>query len=148
MHITRRSFLKSTAAVLLGSAVSQPAIARVSFSSDPFKLGIASGSPRSESVVLWTRLAPNPLQGGGLDPQPIKVKWELAGDEAFHNIIKSGEAVAPPQYAHSVHVEAKGLQPARSYWYRFFAGDAVSPVGYTRTAPAPDSLDPFRFTFA
>lgn len=146
--ISRRGFLKSSASLLLGSYLTAPALARVSFKSDPFKLGVASGSPLPNSVVLWTRLAPNPLEGGGLDPQSIKVKWEVAYDEAFNKIAKSGETTASPAYAHSVHVEAEGLEPARSYWYRFFAGDAVSPIGCTRTAPGADSLDPLRFAFA
>ena len=149
MNITRRTFLKSTAAsALFGSFASLPAVSRISFNSEPFKLGVASGAPLPDSIVLWTRLAPNPLQGGGMDPQPVKVKWEIATDEGFHKIVNSGTAIASPQYAHSVHVEARGLQPARTYWYRFFAGDAVSPVGCTRTAPAADSIDPVRFSFA
>ncbi|HEY9784873.1 MAG TPA: alkaline phosphatase D family protein [Candidatus Obscuribacterales bacterium] len=148
MNINRRNFLKGTASVLFGSLVSLPALARISFQADPFKLGVASGSPSPDGIVLWTRLAPNPLQGGGLGPHPVKVRWEIAADEGFHKIVSSGTAVASPRYAHSVHVEASGLQPARSYWYRFFAGDAVSPVGCTRTAPAPDSADPVRFAFA
>ncbi len=148
--ISRRGFLKGAASVLLASQleVPQQILARTSFKSEPFKLGVASGSPTPNGVVLWTRLAPNPLEGGGLDPQPIKVGWEIATDEAFHNIVKSGKTTASPTYAHSVHVAAEGLEPAHSYWYRFFAGDAVSPVGRTRTAPARDSLDPFRFTYA
>ncbi|MDX2106132.1 MAG: alkaline phosphatase D family protein [Candidatus Melainabacteria bacterium] len=149
--ISRRRFLKSTASLLLGSQF-LPAFATgpslKSFKSDPFKLGVASGSPRPESVVLWTRLAPDPLKGGGLNPEPIKVKWEVARDESFHKIVKKGEATAAPQYAHSVHAEVQGLEPGKEYWYRFFAGDAKSPVGRTKTAPAKDSHNPFRFTFA
>ncbi len=146
--ISRRALLKSAACILFGSYVELPAVARTSFKSDPFKLGVASGSPLPDSVVLWTRLAPNPLEGGGLGPEPIKVNWEIARDESFHNIVKSGTSTASPTYAHSVHVEANGLEPAHSYWFRFFAGDAVSPVGQTRTAPARDALDPVRFAFA
>ncbi len=149
--ISRRKFLKSSAAVLLGSPLLIPESARAtvkSFSSEPFKLGIASGSPLPSSVVLWTRLAPKPLEGGGLDPEPIKVNWEVACDESFKKIVKKGEATASPQYAHSVHVEVEGLEPAHTYWYRFHSGDAVSPVGRTRTAPGRDSLDPLRFSFA
>ncbi len=145
--ISRRLLLKSSAALLL-AAIARPAKARVSFNSDPFKLGVASGSPRPNSVVLWTRLAPEPLKGGGLDPEPIKVNWEIASDESFHKILKTGSTTANPAYAHSVHAVAEGLEPAKSYYYRFFAGDAVSPVGRTRTAPAPDTHDPLRFTFA
>jgi Phosphodiesterase/alkaline phosphatase D len=148
MKITRRSFVQGAAGVLLGSLIYGPAIARASFSSDPFKLGVASGSPKPHSVVIWTRLAPDPLAGGGLDPQPIEVKWEVAHDEGFHKIVKSGTKVASPDYAHAVHVEVDGLQPERWYWYRFFAGDAVSPTGRTRTATASDSLTPFAFSFA
>ncbi|MBX9696375.1 MAG: alkaline phosphatase D family protein, partial [Cyanobacteria bacterium] len=148
MKITRRSFLNGAAGFLAGSLISLPASARYKFSSDPFKLGVASGSPLANSVILWTRLAPDPLKGGGLDPEPVEVKWEIANDEGFHKIVKSGTAVASPTYGHSVHVEANGLEPGRWYWYRFFAGDAVSPVGHTRTAPDRESLDPFRFTYA
>lgn len=148
MYITRRKFLESAALVLAGSFSCSLASARNSFKSDPFQLGVASGSPLPDSVVLWTRLAPDPLHGGGLDPVPIQVKWEIAHDEAFHKIVKTGTAVASPQYAHSVHVEANGLEPGCFYWYRFFAGDAVSPVGRTRTAPRRDALDPLCFAFA
>lgn len=134
--------------MLLGSLLCLPATARASFKSDPFKLGVASGCPEPESVVLWTRLAPDPVHGGGMAPAPVEVKWELALDEAFHKIVKCGKAVAPPDYAHSVHVEATGLKPSSTYYYRFFAGDAISPVGQTRTAPAPGSFEPFNFSFA
>ena len=146
--LSRRDLLLGSSALLLSSLVRTPASARASFKSDPFKLGVASGSPRPQSVVLWTRLAPDPLHGGGLDPEPIEVKWEIAQDESFHKIVKSGKATASPVYAHSVHAEVKGLEPAKSYYYRFMAGDAVSPVGQTRTAVAKNSLDPLRFTFA
>ena len=128
--------------------MSQPVIARPTFKGNPFSLGVASGSPLPDSVVLWTRLAPDPLHGGGLVPQPVAVKWEIARDEGFHKIVQAGKAIASPHYAHSVHVEANGLQPACSYYYRFFAGDAVSPIGQTQTAPSADSLDPVRFSFA
>ena len=58
-------------------------------------------------------------------------------------------AQAAPAQAHSVHVEVKGLQPGRHYWYRFRAGDALSPIGRTRTAPAAGSTPAqFRFAFA
>ncbi len=148
--ISRRGFLKNTASLILSSHFAFPALARSvkSFQSEPFTLGVASGSPLPDSVVLWTRLAPKPLTGGGLDPEPIKVKWEIARDESFHKIVKKGEAIAVPEYAHSVHAEVEGLEPAQTYWYRFFAGDAVSPVGYTRTAPSRDSQNTLRFSFA
>jgi alkaline phosphatase D len=111
---------------------------------DPFALGVASGCPEPESVVLWTRLAPDPRSAsGGLDPLPVAVRWEVAEDDRFARVVRSGTATASPERAHAVHVEADGLRPGRWYWYRFHAGDgaqaATSPVGRTRTAPAADA---------
>jgi alkaline phosphatase D len=114
-----------------------PATTRPSFTGYPFTLGVASGEPVPSGVVLWTRLAPEPLNGGGMGADPVAVKWELAEDEGFGRVIKSGTAVAHATWAHTVHAEVSGLEPAHWYFYRFLAGDEVSRVGRTRTAPAP-----------
>lgn len=107
-------------------------------SAEVFTLGVASGEPRPESVVLWTRLAPRPLQAdGGMPAQAVPVRWEVAADARFSRVLQSGSAVADPAAAHSVHVEVNGLLPGRSYFYRFEAGGQRSPVGRTRTAPDP-----------
>ena len=141
----RRGFLIAAAA-----ALAVPRLwARPAFSGDPFALGIASGAPLPDGVVLWTRLAPDPLNADALPPAAIEVRWEIARDEAFRDIVRHGTTLAEPRFAHSVHVEADGLEPARWYWYRFMAGEAVSPVGRTRTAPAANSpVDRLRFAFA
>lgn len=107
----------------------------------PFSLGVSSGYPFPDGVALWTRLAPKPLEGGGMDPEPVEVRWEVAEDESFKRIVRSGVAIAAPENAHSVHVEVDGLAPARAYHYRFHCADATSAVGRTRTAPAPGSRD-------
>jgi alkaline phosphatase D len=101
---------------------------------EPFALGVASGSPTADSVVLWTRIALPP------GAQPVTVHWEVAHDEAFTRIARKGQARASAELAHSVHVELAGLEPDRWYFYRFMLGDALSPVGRTRTFPAPDAL--------
>jgi alkaline phosphatase D len=101
-----------------------------------FSLGVASGDPLPDSVVLWTRLAPKPLDGGGMPARPVDVQWQVASDEAFTKVVASGITPAIPALAHSVHVDVRGLQPAAGYFYRFRVGNAVSPVGRTRTAPA------------
>ncbi|MBI3229024.1 MAG: alkaline phosphatase D family protein [Burkholderiales bacterium] len=106
----------------------------------PFSLGVASGCPRQDSVVLWTRILPDPLQASSSGVLALNVRWEVANDEGFTQIVKQGKADAVPQLAHSVHVEVTGLQPERWYWYRFMLGDAISPIGRTRTAPAPASM--------
>lgn len=107
---------------------------------DPFTLGVASGMPREDSVVLWTRLAPRPLApGGGLPPAPITVRWELADDARFSRIRQRGEVLALPDHAHSLHVAVAGLPSGAVFFYRFIAGGAVSPTGRTRTAPAANA---------
>ena len=107
------------------------------FSEDPFSLGVASGFPTSDSVVLWTRLAPDPLAaGGGMPDLMVPVRWQVAEDPRMRHLVTGGTALALPEDAHSVHVEPVGLRPRRDYWYRFVAGGVESPVGDTRTAPA------------
>jgi alkaline phosphatase D len=140
--ISRRLFLAygATLAALPGLADSVTGRIRAAsaFPADPFSAGVASGDPTSSGVVLWTRLAPRPLEpGGGLPPDRIEVHWELANDEGMKAVVRRGTTVATPQLGHSVHVEVDGLMPDRWYWYRFRAGDAVSPVGRTRTLPEP-----------
>ncbi|WP_188195209.1 alkaline phosphatase D family protein [Nonomuraea sp. SYSU D8015] len=116
----------------------------------PFQLGVASGDPLPDRVVLWTRLAPKPLEPlGGLPFNKIKVDWEIAEDEAFTRRVRHGSAWAAPEYGHSVHVDAKGLRPGREYFYRFRTGGELSPVGRTKTAPAPrSSPDALKLAFA
>lgn len=105
-----------------------------------FTLGVASGEPRPQSVVLWTRLAPHPLQpDGGMPARAIPVQWEVAADQRFTRVVRSGAVVAEPDRVHCVHVEVQGLEPGREYFYRFEAGGQRSPVGRTRTAPAPEA---------
>lgn len=120
------------------------------FDTDPFQLGVASGEPAADGFVLWTRLAPQPLeQGGGMVMRPMRVAWELAEDEAFGRIVRRGHALARPELAHSVHVEVEGLAPGRPYWYRFAVADAVSPVGRSATLPAAGArVDRVRFAVA
>jgi alkaline phosphatase D len=149
---TRRQLIKrfgAAAGVLVAiPLLSREALAQVTFTDDPFQLGIAAGDPSPDGFVIWTRLAPKPLDiGFGLPSQPVEVEWEVAADEGFRNIVRSDKAIANPMMAHSVHVEVAGLSPARPYWYRFRAGGAQSQVGRAKTTPtqgAPTS----RATFA
>lgn len=127
---------------LLAGALAAPALlaigarARGASAAYLFTLGVASGEPSPDGMVLWTRLAPEPLRGdGGMPARPVAVRWELAEDERFTRVVRHGEAIARPDLGHSVHVEPAGLQAARHYWYRFIAGGEASPVGHTRTAP-------------
>jgi alkaline phosphatase D len=120
----------------------------------PFTLGVASGEPLPDGVILWTRLAPDPLhptRPGGMPNQVMPVKWQIAEDEAFARVVQSGTANAQPDWAHSVHVRVTGLHPATEYFYRFTVDSGgtshTSPVGRTLTAPAPTSTAAVRFGF-
>ncbi|GLZ01501.1 alkaline phosphatase D family protein [Actinoplanes sp. NBRC 103695] len=137
MPLSRRTLLVSAAAATIPLSVSAAPLSGP-LRSDPFTLGVASGDPEPDGVVLWTRLAVAPLAEdglGGMPARPIKVEWELAADERFRRIVQRGEATATPAKAHSVHVVLNGLAPGREFFYRFKADGYVSPVGRTRTAP-------------
>ena len=126
-----------------GSSGLQPRVTRY-----PFTLGVSSGDPSASGIVLWTRLAPDPLNGGGMPPRSVQVQWEVAEDDQFRLLVKRGTATAPYEFAHSVHVEVDGLRPNRAYFYRFIYGDATSATGRTRTTPADGmNAEQLRFAF-
>ena len=117
---------------------------------DPFGLGVASGEPAADSVVLWTRLATDPTAEdglGGLGNRHTDVEWEIAEDERFARVVRRGRTTTGPDAGHSVHVEAAGLGPGRDYFYRFRVGRAVSDTGRTRTAPAAAAMTPLTMCF-
>jgi alkaline phosphatase D len=150
MPLSRRAFLTSSGGLAAALAVPFAGVlARPRFAGNPFTLGVASGYPRPDGFVLWTRLAPDPLVGGGMPRAAVEVGWEIATDEAFRKIVRHGKDLATPGFAHSVHAEVAGLEPSRWYWYRFHAGKETSPAGRTGTAPAADATtDRLRFAFA
>lgn len=142
--VSRRLFLAyaaSLSAIPLLGRTAQAKTSAAKFQANPFSLGLASGDPNPSGMVLWTRLAPKPLEpGGGLVDEPIDVTWEVAEDEAMRQVVQRGKTTASPQLAHSVHVEVDGLRPDRWYWFRFRAGDAESSTGRTRTMPSRDAM--------
>jgi alkaline phosphatase D len=145
MELPRRLFLLGSArlSALAAGAGAGAGVTQFAFAAAaayPFSLGVASGSPLPDSVMLWTRILADPLSAAATPPVALTVRWEVAEDEAFRRIAARGSAVAVPALAHSVHVDAGGLVPDRWYWYRFMLGDAVSPIGRTRTAPAASTL--------
>ncbi|MGV3754841.1 MAG: alkaline phosphatase D family protein [Verrucomicrobiota bacterium] len=152
--MNRRSFLFTTTSIAAAALWSGTALGAVTknpkFSAYPFQLGVASGDPDEKSVILWTRLAPKPLdEDFGMTPDSIEVSWQIAEDESMSKVVKKGTVVASPDWGHSVHVEAEGLKPDRWYWYQFKAGNETSPKGRTRTMPAKNSTPGrLRFTFA
>ena len=152
MKLGRRDLLIGTgglAGVAIIARFPRWIAARPKFSAYPFTLGVASGDPLPDSVVLWTRLAPDPLNGGGMPAASVPVQWQVATDPNMRRIVRRGTARATPDFAHSVHIEVDGLQPDRFYWYQFRAGNELSPIGRTRTAPAPGApIEQLTFAFA
>ena len=146
----RRDFIIGTTAGLAASRATAPLTADVKFSGDPFTLGVASGDVTQDSVVLWTRLAPDPLAAdGGMGRESIPVRWELFRDERMRRPVRHGVEMAGPRLAHSVHVDLQGLEPGTEYRYRFSAGAHSSEAGRTKTLPALDSqAESIRFVTA
>jgi alkaline phosphatase D len=131
----RRQFLTAAA---IAPAIGAPAIlhAQTLFARYPFSLGVTSGDPAPDGFVIWTKLAPEPLEPhGGMPMTPVTVKWEVASDDRFKTIVAGGEAIARPELGHSVHVEVTGLQADRPYYYRFTLGADRSTRGRARTLP-------------
>jgi alkaline phosphatase D len=100
--VTRRALLAGSAAVVAAARIG----GAQAFAGDPFTLGVASGNPGPDSVILWTRLAPEPLapdpdRPGGMPPEPVAVRWEVGLDDRLSQIVCNGEAAAMPEYAHA-----------------------------------------------
>lgn len=141
MALDRRQLLALAAGSAQALWLPRSAWSQVRVDSNPFALGVASGSPTHDSVVLWTRLVQdNPQALAGWGTEPVTVRWEVAHDDKFQRLVQSGQAKAQPALAHAVHVDVQGLAPDRWYHYRFMLGAAVSPIGRTRTFPAPDAV--------
>lgn len=126
MHITRRIFLLQSAA-LASSVYAAP-----KFKQYPFSLGVMSGDPTADGFVLWTRLAPDPLNGGGMDAR--RSRWSGPSPRTRGcggSSRKEGRTRRRP-WRTRMHVEVTGLKPQRPYWYRFKVGTEVSPIGRCR----------------
>ena len=104
--VDRRRFLEGLAALGIAQAVpARAAYRKTGFDSFPFTLGVASGYPQPDGMVLWTRLM------GELGPATFPVRWEVAADDSMRAIVARGSTEAHPAWAHAVHVEPRGLEP-------------------------------------
>src|SRR5215472_5342990 len=154
--VNRRRFLAQAGAGI--GAIATPGLIRVATAQswrggNPFSLGIASGAPRPDGHVLWTRLAPEPLSTnpetpGGMSGADVTLRYEIATDPGMAKIVRRGSATAEQAFAYSVHLDVAVLQAGRPYWYRFLSGDAVSAISRAITLPAAESaLAKLRFGF-
>jgi alkaline phosphatase D len=145
----RRDFLKITAvvasAVPLPGCGSEDGKKQISESAADrarvYPQGLASGDPRPDSIILWTRVA-------ATDGSSPMVKYELAKDEAFSQIVASGEQAAEAAADNTLKLKVTALEAGTQYYYRFTALDVRSVTGHTKTAPADGTDTPVRFAFA
>lgn len=95
-----------------------------------FAQGVASGDPRSDSIILWTRVE------GANGTDPVKVIVQVATDDTFSALLVNDTIEADPSWDYTVRHKVVGLEPTTTYFYRFVAGTVTSMAGRTKTAPA------------
>ena len=132
-----------TSAEPAATATTTAATTAPTITSDPFTLGVASGDPLADSVILWTRLLP----ADALPADDIDVAWEIALDPDFAEVVAAGTTPAVGALGHSVHADVGDLDADTEYWYRFTVGEYSTPPARTRTFAAPGTM-PERFRFA
>ncbi|MBB5933500.1 alkaline phosphatase D family protein [Streptomyces zagrosensis] len=140
--ISRRSAVTAVAASAALLPLAGLSLAHAATDGPAFLHGVASGDPLPDGVLLWTRVTPSPdaVPGSGRGPA-VEVTWEVSEAEDFATVVAHGRVKATVDADHTVKADVRGLRPGTAYSYRFAAGDAVSPVGRTRTAPAHNTSD-------
>ena len=143
--LTRRGVLKGAAvgaaAILAPLRLFDEDAAAAPASRGIFGYGVASGDPTAEAVVIWTRATPPAPAGqpvatpGSGRGQPMNVRWEVALDPDFDEVVAKGRVRTSATSDHTVKIDVDDLEPYTRYWYRFRAGGQLSPVGRTQTAP-------------
>ena len=148
----RRDFLITTllsSGLIISDQWQSEAASIPDFSQSPFTLGVASGDPQSDRIIIWTRLAPNPLKGGGMPKIRVPVQWKVAKDPKMTEIVRKGTAIATPELGHSLHVDVTQLEPNQVYWYQFQVGDYKSAIARTKTLLNPKkTIEKIQFAFA
>ncbi len=145
-RLDRRSFLRIVAASAATAGLPS-CTTEDELSSDPedqlrvFPQGLASGDPKPNSVILWTRVQ---ADAGA----SVNVTYEVATEEAFTNVVAQGEATVDASTDHTLRLKVTGLSPYSTYFYRFVAENVISVTGRTKTAPADDQDVNVRFAFA
>lgn len=142
--ITRRSFLTAcaiaTASLSVSTALSGCQANKMSRSRSQvhFSHGVASGDPSSSAVIIWTRAVPSVNTTTANIDKTVYVDWEVARDEEFTQIVRSGQSLSSPTNDYTVKIDVQGLQAATLYYFRFLGADNMSLVGRTKTLPVGD----------
>jgi alkaline phosphatase D len=150
---SRREFVRAAASSGLVAATGL-GLTGCFFGEADFLHGVASGDPLADRVMLWSRVTLSPRTIASIaraelearqrpdllhklrELQVVALKWEVALDADFKRKVRTGVAVAEPERDYTVKVDVDGLQPGRTYYYRFLGRGLASPVGRTKTLPA------------
>lgn len=143
-HINRRTFIKTVGTTGVAVGLSATLAACGDDENDnqetaSFKHGVASGDPLADRIILWTRVTPNDANA-----EKIQLKWQIATDDKFTKIINGGDGEALKSKDFTFKVDATGLTPNTTYFYRFMVGSLTSAVGKTKTLPT-GSVDKVSF---
>lgn len=128
---SRRAFLGRMGAAVAGLGLGGLIHARARASGDSdecFQHGVASGDPLADRVILWTRVS-------GIAAQSVSLSYVVARDPELADVVSGGAVLAESAHDYTVHVDVSGLQPFRTYYYRFCLDGQLSPIGRTRTLP-------------
>jgi alkaline phosphatase D len=127
---SRREFFKRSAASTAGVVAVAQGLPMVAASAPvAFQHGVASGDPLADRVILWTRVTPSAPQAA------LVARWVVALDPALTRVVLRGTAKTNPGRDFTVKVDAVGLEPGTTYYYRFIAEGVESPIGRTKTLP-------------
>ena len=145
LHVTRRELVASATAAAAVAAV-PPAWGKTLLRSKArigpgrFRDGVASGEPGDSAVTFWSRLTTDRRRSGA--------RLVVAKDRGMDNVVAT--AIVPTGRGVDGVLKARigRLDPATEYWYAWESGSDVSPIGRTRTAPAPDSAAAVRMAFS
>jgi len=130
---SRRDFFKhsGSAAVALASVpmLGFGSRAGAATANAVFQHGVASGDPLADRVILWTRTSPISARTATV------VTYAVATDPGFGVVVATGSTKTNALRDFTVKVDVAGLLPNTTYYYRFSADGAVSPIGRTKTLP-------------
>lgn len=122
-----------------------------------FPQSVASGDPKPDSIVLWTRVLPSAAAATDAASADVAVRLKVtAADNSASlggNTALSGTLVADldvPAYLDydgTVRHKLTGLADDTVYYYQFTAGTVRSNVGRFKTAPAATASRDVKFAF-
>jgi alkaline phosphatase D len=148
-EISRRKILKSIVVVagagVAGSVLDACGSPDLSDGASYFPQSVASGDPKADSVVLWTRVHDSAAGGD------LALRLQVARDRSFDNLVSDQSGLsATAAHDGSIKVKVTALTAGTVYFYRFIYQDArgrkwASRTGRTRTAHAPGDDVPVRF---